>query len=937
MHLQQNKKSGLILASLLLCMSFLTVAQQNINNIKVTITFDAAPSTYTVTKAPLKYNKTFAFSFQVDDGTIDITNKVLPLFNNLFYTDGCGNDIHFTASSSVYCFQNNGENGPDMHDPLDPSFDNKYLTWNDITSLYNDNYGIYDHGVNGNPSTYYPFMNYSIKRNRSFLRRKLFGLLQGANSSNVFVSPDQLVEWTQPAFDNGFSLALNKKDGGPFDLFGGDVNNSNWTSYQYLKRREAHRVIPVQEYVDTLFLQSVGGANFWGSLFTHLIPDVDTGAHYPKDVFNTDFSKIASVYGKGALDNIIIATDEEIYDYLSVRDNITLNESLVGNVLEITFSGNVPDNFRYYAMSLVATADVGISSIVVSGADGFSQNTATGLVNFKWDDRLIPDPETIADSYTSIAESSNDKWDAWIAMDYVYTLPLGDKKVELANRLCSLSDISYEDGFCDITIDTIVKITTGDSILCLGDTATLTATPGMQVYEWSTSQGESVIKVSPMETTKYWVRGRYNGVDSYDTITVVVNPVPNIVSHSPTTITHIEGINDTLWVSAQDATLTYLWDTGGTDSTLLVDPIFSTDYYVDVINEFECSTRQDFSVIVEKTFDFTYDSVCLGGTTHFENKSTYPDSVILVSWDLNSDGVFDDAVGNTVDYEFTEYGNHLVGMRSTLYPTGLEVAFNVVPVGDNPVPDFIVTNNCLPNSTNFEDISTVVVGETNKWEWDFGDGGTDVGSFVSHTYFTPDAYIVKLKVVSTIGCADSIDKIIDIGESADFTMIDINGNELFANDTSWISKNDSLYVSIQNASAFDSIIWNNSVNSPVYYVKNEGTFSVDVFSGPCFKTRERILAFRNGGVEPTTNKIMSLFTPNGDGYNDTWVVNDPAITSPFKVSVYNRYGNLVYQSDNYQNDWLGDYKDTNLPQATYYYLIEDAAGQIFKGPITIIR
>jgi len=88
---------------------------------------------------------------------------------------------------------------------------------------------------------------------------------------------------------------------------------------------------------------------------------------------------------------------------------------------------------------------------------------------------------------------------------------------------------------------------------------------------------------------------------------------------------------------------------------------------------------------------------------------------------------------------------------------------------------------------------------------------------------------------------------------------------------------------------------------------------------------------------PVGNKIMNLFTPNGDGYNDLWQINDPLIISPAKVNVYNRSGKQIYSSSNYQNNWDGQFEGNPLPQATYYYIIEDASDQVFKGAITIIR
>lgn len=939
MHLRQQIKSVYFFLIVWLFLPLLAYTQQNINDIKVTVTFDSPPTTHTVAKAPLKYNKTFAFSFQVDDGVVDLYDKVYPTFSTLFYTDGCGNDIPFTASSSLYVFQTPGENGPDMHDPLDPSFDNSYLTWDFISQLYNLNYGIFNHGVNGDPSITNKWMNYSIKRNRSFVRRKMFSITAGANVSKVFVCPNQIYEWTQPAFDNDFDLVLNNRDGGPIGFTGGDVNDGafSWKDQQFFKRSEAYRDKPVLDYISTLYNQSVDGANYWGSLFTHGVPDVDNGDDYPKSIFDSDFASIASFYGKGGLDNILIASAEEIYDYLNVRDAITLEESLSDNALEITFSGSLPSDLRFYAMSLLIDSDVTINSISVSGVDNFSKNESTGLVNFSWNDRVIEDAVILADDYTTIAETSMDKYDAWVAMDYIYTLPLDETKVALATRLCNIPGVIYEDGFCDMTVDTIVKIS-GDTIICLGESTILTATSGMDYYEWSTGQSNPTIEVSPTETTEYWVKGTLNNNQTQDYTTVVVNPVPNIVSHSLANIIHIPGTNDTLWVSTQDESLTYLWDDGSTDSTLIVDPPFSADYYVDVINTNDCSTRQEFSVKVNNTFDFTFDSVCFGGITHLENISSFPDSVIRVQWDLNSDGVFDDAEGDVVDYEFMDVGNHLVGMKSVLYPAGIDLTFHVVAVGDKPIPDFDVNGVCIPSTTNFSDNSTIVVGELTNWYWEFGDGGTDVSGFVSHKYSNPDQYDVKLVVSSNIGCKDSITKQIDIGESAEFVIIDADGNTLFANDTSWITKGDSLYVTIENATSYDSIIWDNEVRNAVYYVTNEGTFSVDVYSGPCALSRERILAFSGGGGGgSTTNEVMSLFTPNGDGFNDNWVVNDPNITAPFKVSIYNRYSNLVYESSDYQNDWQGTYNNTSLPQATYYYIIEDALGVIFKGPVTILR
>ena len=65
--------------------------------------------------------------------------------------------------------------------------------------------------------------------------------------------------------------------------------------------------------------------------------------------------------------------------------------------------------------------------------------------------------------------------------------------------------------------------------------------------------------------------------------------------------------------------------------------------------------------------------------------------------------------------------------------------------------------------------------------------------------------------------------------------------------------------------------------------------------------------------------IPNIFTPNGDGINDVWVISHLSDYSPTKVSVINRWGQRVYENKAYQNDWNG----SNLTDGEYYYIIEN--------------
>ena len=69
--------------------------------------------------------------------------------------------------------------------------------------------------------------------------------------------------------------------------------------------------------------------------------------------------------------------------------------------------------------------------------------------------------------------------------------------------------------------------------------------------------------------------------------------------------------------------------------------------------------------------------------------------------------------------------------------------------------------------------------------------------------------------------------------------------------------------------------------------------------------------------------VRNAFTPNGDGINDYWKVYDQfdCLTN-VTVSVFNRYGSKVFESDNYRNTWDGHYKGKQVPDGTYYAIVE---------------
>lgn len=84
--------------------------------------------------------------------------------------------------------------------------------------------------------------------------------------------------------------------------------------------------------------------------------------------------------------------------------------------------------------------------------------------------------------------------------------------------------------------------------------------------------------------------------------------------------------------------------------------------------------------------------------------------------------------------------------------------------------------------------------------------------------------------------------------------------------------------------------------------------------------------------------IPNAFSPNGDGFNETWTIDNIQLFPKRNLRVVNRWGDTVFSSKFYNNEWDGTYAKGLLPAGTYYYVLD--LGEPFgikKGPVTIVR
>ena len=88
---------------------------------------------------------------------------------------------------------------------------------------------------------------------------------------------------------------------------------------------------------------------------------------------------------------------------------------------------------------------------------------------------------------------------------------------------------------------------------------------------------------------------------------------------------------------------------------------------------------------------------------------------------------------------------------------------------------------------------------------------------------------------------------------------------------------------------------------------------------------------------PGEFRVFNAFSPNGDGVNDAFKINGLDNFPNHELFVYNRWGVLVYNAVDYQNDWEGRWEGSYLPDGTYFYVLDDGEGNKHSGYVYIQR
>jgi gliding motility-associated-like protein len=255
-------------------------------------------------------------------------------------------------------------------------------------------------------------------------------------------------------------------------------------------------------------------------------------------------------------------------------------------------------------------------------------------------------------------------------------------------------------------------------------------------------------------------------------------------------------------------------------------------------------------------------------------------------------------------------------------------------IHSNPTASFTTKKDTL--CTNKPILFTSNLINVNKWMWNFGNGISNETPPFYHSYFTNNNFSITLKIVDNNGCGSN--------EASDFLLI--NPSPIVkAGSSKFIQKGESvlLNASVSPLSIFYEYIWNPNLNlnfsnilQPIASPTNNTLYSLTATNPITFcSSKDSVL------VSIITKLfIPNSFTPNGDNNNDYWKMNALQQYPNAVVSIFNRYGELIYQTNNYfLNPWNGRFKGILQEMGTYAFKIQlfDTKQKDIVGTVNIIR
>jgi gliding motility-associated-like protein len=196
-----------------------------------------------------------------------------------------------------------------------------------------------------------------------------------------------------------------------------------------------------------------------------------------------------------------------------------------------------------------------------------------------------------------------------------------------------------------------------------------------------------------------------------------------------------------------------------------------------VTSDLGCQSTTSGNIVVDPvpTVNFSTSNVCLGDQTVLTAiTSVNSGQVVAFAWELNGNGLYDDASGAQIQQQFISDGNYQVGLRVTTDQGCAADTSILVTIAPYPYINFNFSAACEDELVQFNNFTGNVVG-TIGYTWTFGSFGTSNLTAPTFLFEENGTFQVTLTGVTSFGCSASLTQAITVRSApvADFTFTEV--------------------------------------------------------------------------------------------------------------------------------------------------------------------
>ena len=300
---------------------------------------------------------------------------------------------------------------------------------------------------------------------------------------------------------------------------------------------------------------------------------------------------------------------------------------------------------------------------------------------------------------------------------------------------------------------------------------------------------------------------------------------------------------------------------------------------------------------------------------------------------VDSGSVFSFSLGQPGTVGFTLISRDVLGCADTVEGR--------VTVHPQASLDFEGDTVCLNEFNRLRSLSMVSGGTLREVIWDLGDGSTSVGEEVVHRYALSGEYAIRLITQTDMGCYDTLlrqnaVKVRTLPEP-DFTFEKVLDSMMVTGYQFW-------NYSIGNGPFVYGWVFDrfggSAEENPYGEFLDSGVMSVSLTVTDRFGCeKDTVKQFR---VLPITKMfIPNAFSPNANGLNEVFKPYGIAYVLRYQMQIYNRWGELLYITQDLHQGWDGTYRGVDVPEGVYMYNISyiGLGNQLENrsGSITLLR